>query len=63
MYINIIYFILLQVKFEFVASSSDELTIRVGELVTIDSEASGWFSGTNDRGESGLFPANYVEEQ
>merc|ERR1712232_424038 len=51
------------VKFEFTASSSDELTIRVGETVTIDTEASGWYSGTNDRGESGLFPANYVEVQ
>eukprot|EP00012_Vannella_robusta_P008485 CAMPEP_0206203342 /NCGR_PEP_ID=MMETSP0166-20121206/12787_1 /ASSEMBLY_ACC=CAM_ASM_000260 /TAXON_ID=95228 /ORGANISM="Vannella robusta, Strain DIVA3 518/3/11/1/6" /LENGTH=310 /DNA_ID=CAMNT_0053622591 /DNA_START=563 /DNA_END=1495 /DNA_ORIENTATION=+ len=49
------------VKFEFVASSADELTIKVGETVTIDTEASGWYSGTNSRGESGLFPANYVE--
>jgi sorting nexin-9/18/33 len=47
--------------FEFVASSADELTIKVGETVTIDTEASGWYSGTNSRGESGLFPANYVE--
>jgi len=51
------------VKFEFIASSADELTIKVGETVTIDTEASGWYSGTNSRGESGLFPANYVEVQ
>merc|ERR1712063_167863 len=48
-------------KFEFVASSADELTIRVGETITIDPEASGWYAGTNSAGESGLFPANYVE--
>merc|ERR1712137_1246188 len=48
-------------KFEFVASSADELTIRVGETITIDTEASGWYAGTNSAGESGLFPANYVE--
>merc|ERR1712137_512528 len=39
-------------KFEFVASSA-ELTIRVGETITIDTEASGWYAGTNSAGESG----------
>merc|ERR1712146_217359 len=34
------------VKFEFNASSDDELTIKVGEIITIDTEASGWYSGT-----------------
>lgn len=53
----------LQVKFEFIASSPDELTIKVGETVVINTEASGWYAGTNSRGESGLFPANYVELQ
>jgi len=50
-------------KFEFVASSADELTIRVGDVIVIDQELSGWFSGTNAQGQSGLFPANYVELQ
>jgi len=50
-------------KFEFVASSADELTIRVGDVIVIDQELSGWFSGTNASGQSGLFPANYVELQ
>lgn len=50
-----------KVAFEFIASGSDELTIKVGEIVYIDIETEGWYSGTNDRGESGLFPANYVE--
>jgi len=51
------------VKFEFIASSADELTIKVGETITIDTEAAGWYSGTNSSGQSGLFPANYVEVQ
>jgi len=50
-------------KFEFVASSADELTIRVGDVIVIDQEMSGWYSGTNAQGQSGLFPANYVEVQ
>ena len=51
------------VKFEFTASGDDELSIQVGEIIYIDSEAPGWYSGTNSRGQSGLFPANYVELQ
>ena len=45
------------------ASSADELTIRVGDVIVIDQEMSGWYSGTNAQGQSGLFPANYVEVQ
>lgn len=50
-------------KFEFIASGDDELSVQVGEIIFIDSEAPGWYSGTNSRGQSGLFPANYVELQ
>jgi len=50
-----------KVNFEFIAQSGDELTIKVGDIVYIDVETEGWYSGTNERGEQGLFPANYVE--
>lgn len=49
------------VKFDFTAENDDELTIVVGQTITIVSEAEGWFCGTNDQGKTGLFPANYVE--
>jgi len=49
------------VKFDFTAENDDELTIVVGQTITIVSEAEGWFCGTNDSGKTGLFPANYVE--
>jgi len=50
-----------KVLYDFEASGDDELSVFEGEIITIDSEAEGWFSGTNDKGKSGLFPANYVE--
>lgn len=42
----------------------DEISLMKGEYVTIlDREADeGWFKGTNERGETGLFPANFVKE-
>jgi len=48
--------------FDFTAGTEDELTIVEGDLIKIDSEAEGWMLGTNERGQQGLFPANYVEE-
>jgi hypothetical protein len=50
------------VTYDFTAENPDELTIREGEIIIIDQENEGWFSGTNTRGQSGLFPANYVTE-
>jgi len=50
-----------KVLYDFEASGDDELSVFEGEIITIDTEAEGWFSGTNDKGKSGLFPANYVE--
>eukprot|EP01095_Lingulamoeba_sp_RSL-Kostka_P015140 TRINITY_DN686_c0_g1_i1.p2 TRINITY_DN686_c0_g1~~TRINITY_DN686_c0_g1_i1.p2 ORF type:complete len:233 (+),score=114.69 TRINITY_DN686_c0_g1_i1:1389-2087(+) len=48
------------VEFDFEAENEDELTISEGEIITIISETEGWFNGCNSRGETGLFPANYV---
>eukprot|EP01120_Amphizonella_sp_Union-15-10_P011395 TRINITY_DN4816_c0_g1_i1.p1 TRINITY_DN4816_c0_g1~~TRINITY_DN4816_c0_g1_i1.p1 ORF type:complete len:499 (-),score=124.05 TRINITY_DN4816_c0_g1_i1:75-1571(-) len=49
--------------FDFVAENDDELSIKEGEELIIESEAEGWFTGTNKNGETGLFPANYVDEK
>ena len=51
-----------RVQYEFVAQGPDELTIHVGEVITIDAENEAWFTGTNARGQTGMFPANYVTE-
>lgn len=42
--------------------SSDELELSEGELITnIDVVNKGWSRGTNSKGETGLFPSNYVK--
>lgn len=54
-----------KVLFDFPAQpNTSELDIREGEILTVLSKdvGEGWWEGTNDRGERGLFPASYVEE-
>eukprot|EP01094_Clydonella_sp_ATCC50884_P016339 TRINITY_DN2714_c0_g1_i1.p1 TRINITY_DN2714_c0_g1~~TRINITY_DN2714_c0_g1_i1.p1 ORF type:complete len:472 (-),score=161.06 TRINITY_DN2714_c0_g1_i1:125-1540(-) len=51
-----------RVLYQFNAQNADELTIQPGEIITIDGENEGWFTGTNARGKSGMFPANFTEE-
>lgn len=50
-----------RVQYQFNAQSPDELSIQPGEIITIDGENEGWYTGSNARGQSGMFPANYVE--
>ncbi|XP_062711858.1 sorting nexin lst-4 [Aedes albopictus] len=53
-----------QVLYDFSAEpNSAELTITVGEILTVTSTdvGEGWWEGTNSRGQRGLFPAAYVE--
>ncbi|KAL1110383.1 hypothetical protein AAG570_007914 [Ranatra chinensis] len=42
---------------------SAELTISAGEVLTVTRQdvGEGWWEGTNQNGQSGLFPAAYVE--
>lgn len=42
---------------------TSELTIVAGETLTVISKdvGEGWWEGNNQRGESGIFPAAYVE--
>ena len=42
------------------AQNATELTLRVGDIISIEKEADGWFLGTNTRGERGIFPASFV---
>jgi lipid-binding SYLF domain-containing protein len=50
--------------YNFAASDSGDLALRKGEVVTIldsDGDAGEWWKGRSTSGQSGLFPANYVE--
>ncbi|XP_030624283.1 sorting nexin-18b [Chanos chanos] len=49
--------------YDFVSENPGEISLTINELVTLFSEdvVEGWLEGTNSRGETGLFPASYVE--
>lgn len=50
------------VQFDYEKAEDNELELREGEHVTnIDMVDDDWWMGQNSRGESGLFPSNYVE--
>ena len=47
--------------YDYEAQDDDELTIMEGEILNIDYEDSGWFFGSNQKGEVGRFPSNFTE--
>ncbi|KAI9669082.1 MAG: hypothetical protein M1831_000674 [Alyxoria varia] len=49
-------------QYDYEKGEDNELELRENELIThIDMVDEDWWMGQNSRGESGLFPANYVE--
>ncbi|KAL4403049.1 actin filament polymerization regulator [Malassezia pachydermatis] len=50
--------------YNFEAENPDEVSFKVGERVLVvekdDAYGDGWFQGTNERGETGLFPFSYT---
>lgn len=50
-----------KVLYDYNADSDSELTIKEGDVLTIESEDEGWFFGSNSQGASGRFPSNYVQ--
>lgn len=50
-----------KVLYDYNADSDSELSIKEGEVLTVESEDEGWFFGFNSKGESGRFPSNYVQ--
>lgn len=52
-----------RVLYDFSSENPGEISIGEGELVSVfsEEELEGWLEGENSRGESGLFPASYVE--
>ncbi|KAF6837585.1 Drebrin-like protein [Colletotrichum plurivorum] len=50
------------IQYDYEKAEDNELELREGEYVTnIEMVDEDWWMGTNSRGESGLFPSNYVE--
>lgn len=46
---------------DYAAKEANELSFKANESITIISkDDEGWWTGTNEAGESGLFPSNYV---
>ena len=50
--------------YNFDAENPDEVSFKVGERVLVvekdEAYGDGWFQGTNERGETGLFPFSYT---
>lgn len=58
---NIVFIILARVLFEYQASASDELTFKVGDIITnVKNVEDGWCEGTLN-GKTGMFPDNFVK--
>eukprot|EP01121_Diplochlamys_sp_Union-15-3_P007973 TRINITY_DN2075_c0_g1_i1.p1 TRINITY_DN2075_c0_g1~~TRINITY_DN2075_c0_g1_i1.p1 ORF type:complete len:337 (-),score=75.64 TRINITY_DN2075_c0_g1_i1:91-1101(-) len=49
-----------KVLYDYTAEDETELTINEGDILRIQHEEEGWYFGTNERGQSGNFPSNYV---
>ncbi|XP_056136794.1 sorting nexin-18-like [Lampris incognitus] len=52
-----------RVLYDFASENPGEITITESEVVTLfsEEELDGWLEGQNSRGDTGLFPASYVE--
>lgn len=50
-----------KVLYDYNADSDSELTIKEGDILTIETEDEGWYFGQNTKGDSGRFPSNYVQ--
>eukprot|EP01121_Diplochlamys_sp_Union-15-3_P015751 TRINITY_DN525_c0_g1_i7.p1 TRINITY_DN525_c0_g1~~TRINITY_DN525_c0_g1_i7.p1 ORF type:complete len:448 (-),score=108.04 TRINITY_DN525_c0_g1_i7:57-1400(-) len=47
--------------YDYNAEDPSELSLKEGEILTIQYEEEGWYFGSNGNGKSGNFPSNYVE--
>jgi len=52
-----------KVMYPYNQTAPDELTLKPGDIIVFQEGADeGWWSGTNQNGEHGVFPYNFVEE-
>jgi len=49
--------------YDYDAEDDTEMTIKEGEVLFVISETDGWYLGTNQSGQKGNFPSNFVEKQ
>jgi len=47
--------------YDYQADNQYELSIRAGDILTIEGNEEGWYSGKNQSGQFGRYPSNYVE--
>jgi len=47
--------------YDYEAENEYELTIHAGEIITVEGNEEGWFSGHNQKGDFGRYPSNFVE--
>jgi hypothetical protein len=50
-----------RVLHEYVAEADYELSIKPGDTITVEGNDEGWFYGTNQQGQYGRYPSNYVD--
>lgn len=46
--------------YDYQADSSYELTIKAGDILTVEGNEGGWYTGRNQSGQFGRYPSNYV---
>lgn len=49
-------------QYDFTGEAVDELSFKTGDCLNVICEIDGWFDGINDKGQRGIFPANYVSD-
>ncbi len=50
-----------RVLYDYEAADEGELTVTVGQLLTVTNVYEGWYDGVDADGNTGMFPDNYVE--
>jgi len=48
--------------YDYAPDEENELRLKVGDTIIINRHEDSWYLGTNQKGEAGWFPANYVEK-
>jgi len=47
--------------YDWVADDPEAISLTAGDILEVNAEESGWLFGVNSKGQSGRFPASYVQ--
>jgi len=47
--------------YEYRADNEHELSIKPGDILTVEKDDDGWYTGRNQNGQVGIYPSNYVQ--